>query len=456
MKKVLRTMVALSTVFSLAVPTLYAQAESADSVTPPDGYTPKKLSKQQSLNIASEIGGEEGKALLVMNVYPWGSSAAQRTLANLGIAYDAATMDRVDDLDLSNYRMIMFANDQNSTFYNDYNAAKDELEDYVESGGVLLAGISDQGHNGGSFNAALPGGVTSTSSYEINNYVVDTDHPVVRGGGLSGEFPGSFASHRVVNESSLPSNSNVIIRGSVSDQATLVEYELGDGMVIASGLTWEIAVDYGWNFSQAYDDLVRYAYENSNIEEQPDYLGIATQLVEQAEQEQTQESVDAAQDAIDNVPEGEAKTELQARLDAVKQLLEDMDAVRDILDDILDDKLTSKTGIDAAIDKLNNAKKLYKELPEGEGKSAVGNDMDEAQDVIEEALLAILETTINGKPYILTGKQMTIMIYHAIDQVEASSQEDIDRVMEYLMPIVQDHTTLSESRIRGLVQLYLL
>lgn len=455
MKKVLRTMVALSTVCSLAVPTLYAHAESADSVTPPDGYTPKKLSKQKISNIASETEGEDGKALLVMNIYPWGRSTAQNTLADLGIAYDTVTMDHVDDLDLSHYRMIMFVNDQNYSFYNDYRDVKDELEEYVESGGVLLAGIADHGFGGGDLKDELPGGVTSTSQYESYNYVVDTDHPIVTGAGLSGALYGSWASHRLINESSLPSESNVILRGSSSNQATLAEYELGEGMVIASGLTWEIGVDSGWGFSSAYDDLIKYAYENSNIDDQTDYLAIATELVEQAEQQQTQESVDAAQDAIDKVPDGEDKTELQARLDAVKQLLEDMDDVSDLLDDILNDTLTSKTGIDAAIDKLNSAKKLYKELAEGEGKSTLRDDIDEAQDVIEEAILTILETTINGKPYILTGKQMTIMILHSIDQVEASGPDDIDRVMEYLMPLVEGHTNLSETWIRSLVQLYL-
>lgn len=460
MKKVMRSFLTMSTVLALMVPAMYAHAESADSVTPPEGYTPEKLSKKKIANIA-EADGEAGKALLVLNVNPWSSDAAQDTLADLGIAYDIVTMDLVDDRDLSQYRMIMLANDQNASFYSDYNDVKDELEAYVNAGGSVLFGVADQGWNFGYLDSSLPGGVTTTTNYEDNNTIVDSDHPVVTGQLTDGsaltnsQLNGNFASHRYVNESSLPAASNVILRGASTGQATLVEYELGQGLVIASGLTWEIARDFGWSYSHAYDDLVKYAYNSSNIDDQPDYLAIATQLVEQAEVSQTQASVDAAQTAINNVPDGEEKTALQARLDAVKKAIQDITTASGYLQDILNARLTSKTGIDAAIDKLNQAKKLYQGLPEGNGKDALGQDIDEAQDVIEDAILAILQTTVSGKPYTLTGKQMTIMILHAIDQVEANSQDDIDEVMAYLMPLVQGHTNLSESWIRGMVQLYL-
>jgi hypothetical protein len=331
-------------------------------------------------------------------------------------------------------------------------------------------GIADQGHNSGVLTESLPGNVTSDSGYEYNNVVVNATHPIVSGK-LSGTFNGNYASHRYVNDSSLPAGSNVIIRGSDSNQPTLVEYPLGNGSVIATGQTWEYSWVNGYSFAGVYDDLIKYAYDRSIITPPADdLLQQATKAVEKVEGLVsaglgTQELLDGALNAwneaqtkVSALPEGEGKTSLQNRLNKVKKqinkaqnILNRATTAEGYLQKIFDANLTSKSSVDAAIDNLNKAKGIYYELPDSDVKEDLGTMIDEAQDEIATAIMSLL----SGQSYILTGKQMTVLIQESIQATEATSSKDVDRVMAHLMQIVEGHTNMSESVIRGLVQLYL-
>ena len=108
----------------------------------------------------------------------------------------------------------------------------------------------------------LPGNVRKTSRYVLNNYIVDFSHPIVKGNLsddvllLNEDLYETYTSHSCFVESTLPAGSKVILRDSDRNEPTLVEYPLGDGRVIASGLTWEY---------KAFDDLFLYAIKVSTI-----------------------------------------------------------------------------------------------------------------------------------------------------------------------------------------------
>lgn len=76
-----------------------------------------------------------------------------------------------------------------------------------------------------------------------------------------------YASHRYFKKDSLPSDANVIINAR-DDKPTLIEYPMGNGIVIASAMTWE----HSYNTSgleyfgrKAFDDLLLYAYTVVNV-----------------------------------------------------------------------------------------------------------------------------------------------------------------------------------------------
>ena len=127
----------------------------------------------------------------------------------------------------------------------------------------------------------LPGNVCKTSRYVLNNYIVDFSHPIVKGNLsddvllLNEDLYETYTSHSCFVESTLPAGSKVILRDSDRNEPTLVEYPLGDGRVIASGLTWEYNYFYkslnrdgkysGRYADKAFDDLFLYAIKVSTI-----------------------------------------------------------------------------------------------------------------------------------------------------------------------------------------------
>jgi hypothetical protein len=203
--------------------------------------------------------------LLVQDTNPWGSTANFDVLDSLGYNYTVSNMEDISDTNLANYKLVILANSQSSNFYDGYADNQTKFESYVKNGGVLLFGTCDQ--SGTQFYANAPGGVDHFFAPEYNNYIVDYSNPVVTGeltGGVEltdADLVGSWCNHDVFDESTLPDGAMIILRGSSSDDPTLVMYKYGKGKVVGSGLTWEWA--YGqseYPFANiAMDDLFAYA-----------------------------------------------------------------------------------------------------------------------------------------------------------------------------------------------------
>lgn len=219
-----------------------------------------------SLPVVADAGD---RALLIQTDLPWGYSTNNTYLSQLVTdgelaGYDTRTFSEAssDSVDFSTYGIIIIAGCQQQMTYNQYDTAmKEKLEAYAAGGGVVVFNVC----NNATIATALPGDVTYTQSSSGNNYIVDSDHPIVTGvysGGaalVDGDLNGNYCSHCYFNVGTLPSGSNVIFRESDVSRPTLVEFDYGDGHVILSGQTWEIAVDYDWLFAtKAYDDYFLY------------------------------------------------------------------------------------------------------------------------------------------------------------------------------------------------------
>lgn len=212
--------------------------------------------------------------LLLQDILPWSSNADSTVLTDLGYSFETYTMSDVASLNLSAYKLIVIASDQPQSFYDTYANNYNKFQSYVTNGGVLVFFAADNGWNWGNLSAPLPGGVTVLWSPEGYNYIVDPNHPIVTGELTdnqvltNADLVGSSCSHTIfdnldtqVSNGSI-SNLDIIFKGSSSNMPTLVEYKVGNGVVIASGNTWEIAYDWNWAFSgKALDDVFTYAYK---------------------------------------------------------------------------------------------------------------------------------------------------------------------------------------------------
>ena len=264
--------------------------ESASSTQAPDGYVPRTSQstvRAQTLAEDAVAEREVPKVLLVQDVLPWDSNANTEVLDTITEYFVVSTAEFLT-VDLSEYGVIVFANDQPFDSYDNYVAFKEHIELFASIGGVIVFGACDAGWSKGDLDAPLPGDVTKNNHYENNNYIVDYTHSIVTGELTDGialtdeDLQSQYCSHISFDESSLPAGTTIILRDTNTHAPTLIEYPLGKGRVIASGLTWEhnygrkgeeiSGITVGGFAERALDDLYTYAIRVSMIDVDDIYL----------------------------------------------------------------------------------------------------------------------------------------------------------------------------------------
>ena len=282
MKRWICLLLCLALALGLLPATAFAATGSQDacgSDTAPTGYVPTPSEPARK----GRAGGAE--VLLIQDNLPWDSHANTTVLDSLGISYEmAGTQDFVSKVDLSQYKVVIFPNDQTFSSYKNYRTFREYLELFAELGGVIIFGACDKGWSEGTMDEALPGGVKKGNEYVYRNYISDPNHPIISGA-LSDKIPltdgdliNKYTSHVYFLEDSFPPGTQVLMRDQDLDRPTLIEYPLGNGRIIASGLTWEHAWDHagtvikdtnitcGQFAKKALDDLYLYAIRVSNIQ----------------------------------------------------------------------------------------------------------------------------------------------------------------------------------------------
>lgn len=210
--------------------------------------------------------------LLIQDRLPWTENIntilLDRLLADgYIVGWDMITTRELAGIELSMYDVIYIANDQSTDTYNRLRSSAEKISSFAEDGGVVIYGACDQGWAAGDISYALPGGVTIENYYSNRNYIANPNHYIVTGA-LTDRKPitnellySTYSSHTYFTN--LPADAISILEDA-NGHPTLVEYAVGDGYVIASGLTWEYTYvrDFvnGTSFAQnVYDDLLVYA-----------------------------------------------------------------------------------------------------------------------------------------------------------------------------------------------------
>lgn len=257
----------------------YAHAENVDialpnSVVAPEEYIPTESTQEVamfSLRKSSETM-EQNKVLLIEDILPWDSTANSDVLSEIGVSFEKVIAADFLSKDLGDYSVLIFANDQQFSTYEHYSKFMNRVEDFVCLGGVVIFGACDGGWASGNLTATLPGGVEKLRTYAYNNYIEETTHPIVTGELTDDEMLqdadlySNYCSHTSFDEETLPVNSKVILRENNTDTPTLVEYKIGNGTVIASGLTWEFGYTRAQYSKKAMADLFMYAISISEAD----------------------------------------------------------------------------------------------------------------------------------------------------------------------------------------------
>jgi hypothetical protein len=227
---------------------LQYQTETFNTRTTPSGFSfvpviPSTLERDVSI-------------ALIKDVDPWGNSLNEQVLQELDTEYDLVDRWTLTDLILSNYDLIIVASDQPQELYDVFDSRLSDFETFVTSGGTIQFNGADQGWSDGLWNE-LPGGVTHVNSPSNYNYVIDPSHPITEG--ITSLIYANTASHCFLQN--YPDNTHLIMCDE-SSQYTLIEYELGDGLVLVTGITLD-SQNNDIIFYQLLTNMINYAVDQS-------------------------------------------------------------------------------------------------------------------------------------------------------------------------------------------------
>ncbi|MGM0581172.1 MAG: S8 family serine peptidase, partial [Bacteroidota bacterium] len=217
--------------------------------------------KRESIPIEHKknVASEDKNILVIQNELAWGVDMVNFIYEQTNITALGIYSSELEAYDLSNIDLIITTGDQTTQYYEDLSAQVTKLESFVNNGGTVQYQVATQGAD-----VQLAGGVESIyGNKESFNIVKDSLHPIVSG--LPELLEGSSANHNYLNN--LPENASSIVDTEVSGVPTLVEYQIGSGKVIATGMTVEFLYSYGgFNSTLLLGQILSYSLEASGLD----------------------------------------------------------------------------------------------------------------------------------------------------------------------------------------------
>jgi Zn-dependent metalloprotease/Leucine-rich repeat (LRR) protein len=222
-----------------------------------DESQPVVLSKPRT--IMSAVGDN---VLIFRDNLAWGFDVNVPILESLGANVTIAGSADMGTIDLNNFKLIIFESQQPLAFYDSYNVNFSRFENYLQTGGVIEFHCATWT----SYrlpNLSFPGGLQTLTSEAISgtNYIIDKSHPIVNG--ISETVTGNSASHEAFEN--IPGNADIITENE-SGYPTTVEYTYGQGTMIVTGMTWEIAYAVGWSFGNMLSNALQYSLDKKSYQ----------------------------------------------------------------------------------------------------------------------------------------------------------------------------------------------
>lgn len=195
---------------------------------------------------------EERSAVVIKDCNPWGAAGTEEALEDIGVPYEVINSDRLGDYDIGTHNVAIIPSTQDATYYDNVAAERSVLEDFVADGGTLVGHVADNGRPCTTTwtESFLPESPQRTVSFiDDVEIVIDQEersYPVLDGledGDISGW---NFSTHGVFTK--VPDNADIIVgtSGDATDEPTYLEYEVGEGRVLATTHTME------WPYAQPF------------------------------------------------------------------------------------------------------------------------------------------------------------------------------------------------------------
>lgn len=209
-------------------------------------------------NLTYQVYGGRGLSgdstvLVIRDNHPWGVNIEQYLLNNFGVTAQTILSSQIAAANFNLYDVIITVGDQSTSYYNTLTSQVAKFNTFTNSGGIILYMLGNYAAN----TITLAGNATMIyGSSESQNIITDASHPIVQG--LSNPLNGNNANANYL--SNLPANADIITRTNLSSQPTTVQYEVGSGLVIATGMLWEYNSQYtAYSMSPMMHNALSYA-----------------------------------------------------------------------------------------------------------------------------------------------------------------------------------------------------
>lgn len=209
-------------------------------------------------NLTYQVYGGRGLSgdstiLVIRDAHPWNVNIEQYIQTNFGIVPDVITSSQIASTNFGLYDVIITAGNQSVSYYNTLSAQSAKFTTFAGNGGIVLYMLANYSVN----TMTMAGGVNMVyGNAENQNMIVQSSHLIVQG--LSNPLNGGNANANYMTN--LPAGSRIITRTNLSGSPTTAEYELGSGLVIATGMLWEYhSTTPGFNMQPMLHRAISYA-----------------------------------------------------------------------------------------------------------------------------------------------------------------------------------------------------
>ncbi|MBN2261094.1 MAG: choice-of-anchor D domain-containing protein [Clostridiales bacterium] len=191
----------------------------------------------------------DSSILILTHDFPAGLSIDYIFQYYYGLVADFVYVKDLSLVDLSKYKLILTQSGQIDSYYDLLSQRNPQIENFVQNGGILYYCPTD-------FNVALTltGGVNSLYGFrESLHHILIPEHPILHD--CNNNLDNAINSFNYF--SNLYPGTNVITETSSGRKPTFIEYQYGEGLVIANGF-W-LSFDYSEKVSKTFNNSMYYA-----------------------------------------------------------------------------------------------------------------------------------------------------------------------------------------------------
>jgi hypothetical protein len=254
---------------------------------------------------------DNARAVLYKNCPPWETEANESVLTELGVTYSVKPPREAQNIFDEDANIVVLPSTQDQQFQDAMLEAKDQITEWVQEGGTLIAHMTAIGWpcTGMWRDTFLPSNVGVVDGETFNEIeIFEPEHPVVNG--LSNDDLSGWGASSHGYFENVPDDARIVYGGGdrPRDRPAYIEYEFGNGTVIATMGTLE----YGYgeiDMPEVLTNELRYAAEGGEAPDGESGLSLGNLTVDSnIDQEAAQGELIEVTATAENVDEERVET----------------------------------------------------------------------------------------------------------------------------------------------------